>query len=79
MDNNSDMIHVLCSTELTVNHLKNILEENGITSLIRNDYEAGNAAGFVGGTASTIDLYIQKADEEKAKDIIEKFKASLQG
>lgn len=77
MSEDSDMVHVFSSTELTVNHLKNILADNGITSLVRNDYESGNAAGFVGGTATTIDLYIQKTDEEKALPIIEEFKASL--
>ena len=77
MNDTSDMVHVFSNTELTVTHLKNILEDNGITSLIRNDYESGNSAGFVGGSYMSIDLYIQKEDEEKAKPIIEKFQASL--
>ncbi|MCU4163095.1 putative signal transducing protein [Carboxylicivirga caseinilyticus] len=77
MNDTSDMVHVFSNTELTVTHLKNILEDNGITSLIRNDYESGNAAGFVGGTSTSVDLYIQKVDEEKALPIIEEFKTSL--
>ncbi|MBS2096966.1 putative signal transducing protein [Carboxylicivirga linearis] len=78
MNDTSDMVHVFSNTELTVTHLKNILEDNGITSLIRNDYESGNSAGFVGGSYTTIDLYIQKDDEAKARPIIEKFQASLE-
>ncbi len=78
MEDTSDLVHIFCNTQLTVNHLKNILAENGITSLIKNDYESGNAAGFVAGTSANIDLYVQKVDGANAKDIVEKFKASLQ-
>lgn len=77
MNDTSDMVHVFSNTELTVTHLKNILEDNGITSLMRNDFESGNSAGFVGGTNTSVDLYVQKVDEEKAKPIIEEFKAGI--
>ncbi len=77
MNDSSDIVHVFSNTELTVMHLKNILEDNGISSLVRNDYESGNSAGFVGGTSTSIDLYIQKVDEERAMPIIDEFKASI--
>nr|WP_321450289.1 DUF2007 domain-containing protein [uncultured Carboxylicivirga sp.] len=77
MTDSGDMVHVFCNTELTITHLKNVLADNGISSLIRNDYESGNSAGFVGGTSTSVDLYIQKTDEAKAKPIIEEFAKSL--
>jgi len=78
MNDNSSILHVFTGTELSVNHLKNILEENNIPSLIKNDYATGQSAGFMGGSALSIDLYIQEVDKDKAEPIIEKFKSSIQ-
>ncbi|MCU4174743.1 putative signal transducing protein [Carboxylicivirga sp. N1Y90] len=78
MNDNSSILHVFSGTEITVNHLKNILEENNVPSLIKNDYAAGQSAGFMGGTPFAIDLYIQEVDKDKAEPIIEKFKATIQ-
>lgn len=79
MTHDSDLIHVFAGTELTVLHLKDILGDSGITCLIRNDYESGKSAGFMGGTPTTVDLYIQKSDEAKAETIMAEFVKALEG
>jgi len=73
MKKNSNLIRVYSGTELTVNLLKDELENLGISSMIRNDFKSGNSAGFAGGTLSSIDLLIQEIDLEKAKPIINEF------
>jgi len=73
MKKNSNLIRVYSGTELTVNLLKDELENLGIPSMIRNDFKSGNSAGFVGGTPSSINLLIQEIDLEKAKPIINEF------
>lgn len=70
---NDKVIRIYSGTDITVNLLKGILEEAGITALIRDDFRSGVLAGFTGGVPSAIDLFIEEADLEKAKPIIKGF------
>ncbi len=72
-----DLIHLFSDTELTVSHLKNTLADNGIESLIKNDYESGVSAGFVAGTQTSVDLYVFSKDAEKAQAIVDQFLSEL--
>ena len=72
---NDKLICVYSGTEITVNLLKEILEETGIPALIQNDFNSGISAGFSGGVPSAIDLFIGEDDLEKAEPIIADFKA----
>jgi hypothetical protein len=74
MKENSILIRVYSGTELTVNLLKDELENLGISSMIRNDFNSGVSAGFSGGVPSSIDLLIQEFDFEKAEPIISEFR-----
>lgn len=73
MKENNKLTRVFTGTELTVNLLKNELEESGIAGIIRNDFNSGISAGFSGGVSSAIDLFIQECDLEKAEPIIGEF------
>lgn len=73
MTTNSNLIRVCSGTELTVNFLKNELENAEISCVVRNDFNSGISAGFVGGVPSSIDLLIQESDAEKAEPIIREF------
>lgn len=53
--------------------LKGELEENGIASIIENDFEAGMSAGFASGTAPEVDVYINEGDLKAATPIITEF------
>ena len=72
-----DLVNVYSDTELTVSHLKNILADNGIESMVKNDFESGVSAGFVAGTQSSVDLYVFSKDADKAKPIVDKFISEL--
>ena len=74
MKENSNLIRVYSGTELTVNLLKDELESFGISSMIKNDFNSGVSAGFSGGVPSSIDLFIQELDLEKAEPIISEFR-----
>ena len=69
----NDIVNIYSDTELTVSHLKNVLAENGIESMIKNDFESGVSAGFVAGTVSSVDLYVLLKDEERARMVVEQF------
>lgn len=71
MNDNDELIRVFIGSAVEVNHLKAELEANDISALIKNDFQSGLAAGFVGGTPSAIDLYVAESDVEKAQEIID--------
>ena len=74
MKENSNLIRIFSGTELTVNLLKDELENFGISSMIQNDFNSGVSTGFSGGVPSSIDLLIQEFDMEKADPIISEFR-----
>jgi hypothetical protein len=57
-----------------VNILKDELEKSEISSMIRNDFNSGVCAGFSGGVPSSVDLFIQEIDLEKAEPIVNEFR-----
>jgi hypothetical protein len=73
MKEKNNLIRIYTGTEVTVILLKGELEQAGISSIIRNDYNSGVTAGFTGGTPSAIDLYIQEIDMKNAEPIISEF------
>ena len=72
---NDEFIKVYSGTEVTVLLLKDQLEEIGISALIKNDYKVGIDVGFVGGVQSSVDLFIQVSDFDKAEPVIREFTA----
>ena len=73
MKRQTKLVKAYTGTELTAMLLKTELENAGIASVIRNDFQSGIIAGFSGGVPSAIDLYIQESDRDEATDIIEQF------
>lgn len=53
--------------------LKGELEQNGIETIMKNDFEAGMSAGFATGTTPEVDLYINESDMMTAMPIIAEF------
>jgi hypothetical protein len=75
METKNQLVKVYTGTEVTVNLLKEMLEEIGVTSVIQNNYKSGVEVGFVGGVQSAIDLFIQQSDFETAEPVIRDFTA----
>ncbi|MFA5418049.1 MAG: DUF2007 domain-containing protein [Bacteroidales bacterium] len=68
--NEKDLIKIFTGTEIAVIQVKEILDENGIPTLMKNGYQSGISAGFIGGTPSTIELYVLEEDKERAEVIV---------
>ncbi|MBD99155.1 MAG: hypothetical protein CMO34_04860 [Verrucomicrobia bacterium] len=67
---------MLTSNAMTVQRISAILEQNGIPSMIKDNIESGRLAGF--GTAQNdVDLYVNSADLERAKAIIEDYEGDI--
>ncbi|MCK5845814.1 MAG: DUF2007 domain-containing protein [Bacteroidales bacterium] len=73
MKDQDNLIRVYTGTEIAVKLLKDELAKIGISALIKNDYNSGIIAGFATGTASSVDLFIQIVDMNKAEPIINGF------
>ncbi len=71
MDNK--LVRIFTGSSIIVNLLKEELENNGIAALIQDDYTSGIIAGFSGGVPTSVDLFIQQSDQEKAESIISEF------
>jgi hypothetical protein len=59
-------------SSITVNRLVDLLKRENITPLIKDNIESGRLAGF-GTTGESVELYIQKTDQTKAKEVLEGF------
>ena len=69
-------IDFFSGTEVRVILLKGLLEEEGIPTIMLNDFNSGNIGGFLGGTPSTVRLRVRNADIGKAQLILEKFETA---
>ena len=79
MTNHEDLVLLYTGTEINANILKEILEDNKIGSLIRNDMKSGLSAGFGGGYPdSEANLYVSDRNFESAKIILDEFLKSLE-
>lgn len=79
MTNQDDLTRLFSCSEVDAQVLKEVLNDNQIPSLIRNDMNSGKAAGFGGGYAgSEAHVYVFEKDLEKAKGILEQFQNSLE-
>ncbi len=70
--NNEDskIVELYTGDEVTVQHLKQELEAAGIATLVKDGYNQGNAAGFVGGTPTAIELLVNENDLPRAQEIL---------
>lgn len=73
MKEENKLIRIFTGEQITISHLKGELEIKGISTLVKDGFASGNAAGFVAGTPSSLDLYIQEDDLEKAEAILKNF------
>ncbi|HNW52142.1 MAG TPA: DUF2007 domain-containing protein [Prolixibacteraceae bacterium] len=73
MKNGDNLVRVYTGNEVSVIHLKEELEEEGISVMFQNDFQSGISAGFVGGVPTAIDVYIRQGDMAKAEPILADF------
>ncbi|MCA1744310.1 MAG: DUF2007 domain-containing protein [Bacteroidales bacterium] len=73
MEEDKGVVRIYTGSEVLVGMLKGILEEAGITSMVRDEFQASISAGFVSGVPSALDLYIQESDRVAAEPILKDF------
>lgn len=78
MSTHDDLVLLYTGTEINAKVLKEILEDNQIGSLVRNDMKSGLTAGFGGGyMEAEASLYVSEKNLEKAQKLLNQFLESL--
>ena len=67
------LIRIYSGSELTALLLKDELEQSGVMSMIKNDFQSGVIAVFAEGVPSEVDLYIEETDQALAEPIVNNF------
>lgn len=67
-----NLIKLYTDSAISINRLAELLYENGIASMIKDNNAAGSIAGF-GTIQNSVDLFIKKEDFEKASELAESF------
>lgn len=65
MDNKDNLVHVYTGSHYEKTLLKEVLEDNKIAAIIKDDFNLGLAAEF-SSNLTLVDLYIKIAGEEKS-------------
>ena len=79
MTKNEDLKRLYTGSEINVNILKEILDDNQIPSLIKNDLKSGLTAGFGGGyVEAESSIFVFDNNLKKAKIILNEFLTSFE-
>lgn len=70
---NRDIIRLHTASIVEIEPLKDMLEENGISTLIRDQFTEGLNAGIPNGVPNSIDIYVLEKDFEKASILLAEF------
>ena len=74
MENDDQLVKVYSGSEILAGLLKEILEANNITTIIRDELRSSLNSGYVdGGPCHYLDVYVQSKDLEAATSIINDF------
>ncbi|NCT16958.1 MAG: hypothetical protein COZ75_07085 [Flavobacteriaceae bacterium CG_4_8_14_3_um_filter_34_10] len=65
-------VKVLTDSAIVINRIIQLLDEEKITSIVRDNVESARLAGF-GTPSNNVELYVHKSDVERAELIIRPF------
>ena len=72
----TEYLKIYTSSLIIINSIRNLLEENNISSLVKNHPESARLAGF-GLSMDSVELYILTKDLEKSQPILNAFKKEI--
>ncbi|MFD2516305.1 putative signal transducing protein [Salinimicrobium flavum] len=62
---------VYTGSEVNVQYLQELLEKEGISNRVRNDFDSGLRAGFGGGLPGQVQLFVISSHLDEALKIVE--------
>jgi hypothetical protein len=70
MSTKNGLVRIFTGRKVIIERIVTELELNGIISIVKNEFQQGIEAGFVGGAPTAIDLFVTETDAENAREII---------
>lgn len=68
----TDLVKILTDSAIIINRIVQLLDEEKISSIVKNNVESARLAGF-GTPSNNVELYVSIHDIDRAKKIIEPF------
>ena len=66
-----ELIHIYSGSFLNAQFIANILDENNIKCMVKDDYQNSIIAGWVSpGSENSVRVFVAKKDVEEAKEVI---------
>ena len=66
-----ELIHIYSGSFLNAQFVANVLDENNIKCMVKDDYQNSIIAGWVSpGSENSIRVFVAKKDVETAKEVI---------
>ena len=66
-----ELIHIYSGSFLNAQFVANVLDENNIKCMVKDDYQNSIIAGWVSpGSENSVRLFVAKKDVEAAKEVI---------
>ena len=66
-----ELIHIYSGSFLNAQFVANVLDENNIKCMIKDDYQNSIIAGWVSpGSENSVRVFVAKKDVEAAKEVI---------
>ena len=66
----TEYVNIYTGTEVNIQYLQNVLEKEGISSIIKNNHESGVRSGFYGGDAMQVQLLVHLTRQPEAEKIV---------
>jgi uncharacterized protein YegP (UPF0339 family) len=67
----SEHVKIMTDSAIVINHKAQLLEEQGIASIVKNNTESARLAGF-GSFSDDVELFVSESDVEKAIEVLKK-------
>ena len=78
MTENEGLKRVFLGSNVDGSFIKSILEDNGISCLLRDSLMESATAGWASGsTENSCSIFVEESNEATAKELIEQYKSSL--
>ena len=66
-----ELIHIYSGSFLNAQFISNVLDENNIKCVVKDDYQNSIIAGWVSpGSENSVRVFVAKKDVEAAKEVI---------
>lgn len=69
-----DIIRLHSASLVEIESLRQYLEDNNISTMVRNQFQEGLSAGFPDGSSELVDLFVLDEDFEDAAKLLAEFK-----